>query len=188
MSQPRISRFIVAVLLLAAPVAAADVPEYESIAVQQRNGAYEMTVPVSRLVVSIPRGDLVLDKDATGGVKSPRYFYLKDDSQHLIISGWFDAEQGFSGIREFWEGETKQWLDNGHLQPQDVSFAKYSGWDAVLYDIPTPFGSNSHIRAHWLQAGMWIDLHLSITSGRPPAENRATLKSALKAIRVRLKE
>ena len=69
-----------------------------------------------------------------------------------------------------------------------MSIARYSDWEAVIYDIETPFGSNSNIRANWVQAGTWIDLHLSITSNRPPAENRAKLKSVLKSVRVRQKE
>ena len=59
---------------------------------------------------------------------------------------------------------------------------------ALLYDMALPGGSNSHLRAHWVQAGTWIDLHLSITSQRTSAENRALLKSVLKSIRVRQKE
>ena len=54
--------------------------------------------------------------------------------------------------------------------------------------MPTPFGSNAHIRAHWLQAGTWVDLHLSLTSERTARENHAQLKRVLKAIRVRQEE
>ena len=69
-----------------------------------------------------------------------------------------------------------------------MSFAKISDWEAVLYDMALPFGSNSHIRAQWVQAGTWIDLHLSITSDLTIAENRTKLKRVLKSISVRLKE
>ena len=86
--------------------------------------------------------------------------------------------QGFSGIREFWESETAQWRAMGLPDPQAVSFARYSDWEAVIYDIAFPSGSNTHIRAHWVQAGTWIDLHLSISTDRPIAENREKLKAS----------
>jgi hypothetical protein len=42
----------------------------------------------------------------------------------------------------------------------------------------------SHLRAHWVQAGTWIELHLSITSSRASADNRAALLALLGEIRV----
>ena len=163
-------------------------PDPESIFIQQTKGFYEVTVPASRIVAIIPRGDLVLGSNPTGAVENPRYFYFEDEAQQLIISGWFEPGQGFPGLKEFWESETTKWREGGLPAPQSVSFAKFSDWEAVIYDMPLPAGSNSHIRAHWLQAGTWIDLHLSITSERTPADNRRTLKSILKTIQVRQKE
>ena len=29
--------------------------------------------------------------------------------------------------------------------------------------MPAPVGNSTHIRAHWVQAGMWIDVQLSVT-------------------------
>lgn len=57
-----------------------------------------------------------------------------------------------------------------------------------MYDMALPFGANSHIRAHWVQAGTWIDLHLSITTERTIDENRAVLKRVLKSISVKQKQ
>ena len=188
MNQLRVMSFFLAAFLFATTVSADRAPESESIMIQQRNGAYELTVPVSRLVATIPRGDLVPVKNSSAAEESPQYFILEDDTLHLIISGWFVAEQGFPGFREYWEDRTNQWRDNGRPTPQAVSFARISGWDAILYDLATPFAANSHISAHWVQAGTWIDLHLSITSDRTTTENRAKLKSVLKTIQVRQKE
>lgn len=188
MSQLRALLFFSATLLFATTASADRFPESESIMIKQRDGVYELTVPVSRLIATIPRGDLVLPKNSAVAAGSPQYFILKDETLHLIISGWFVAEQGFPGVREFWEDRTNQWRDNGLPSPQAVSFARISGWDAILYDLSTPFGTNSHISAHWVQAGTWIDLHLSTTSDRTTTENRAKLKSVLKTVQVRLKE
>ena len=175
-------------LLLASTSDAARGPNPESIFTQQTKGSYELTVPVSNLVAIIPRGDLVLGSNPTMAVENPRYFFLEDAAQQLIISGWFEPEQGFLGLKEFWEGEKAKWRERGQPDPQAVSFARISDWEVVLYDMTLPTGSNSHIRAHWVQAGTWIDLHLSITSERTPAENRKKLKSILKAVQIRQKE
>ena len=43
---------------------------------------------------------------------------------------------------------------------------------------------SSHVRAHWVQAGTWIDLHLSTTTERSSAENRKKLKELLRTISV----
>lgn len=180
--------FFLVVSFFATTATADRVPESESIIIQQRNGAYELTVPASRLVATIPRGDLVLIKNSSAAEESPRYFILEDDTLHLIISGWFEAEQAFPGVREYWEDRTNQWRNTGRPTPQAVSFARISGWEAILYDLPLPFGANSHISAHWVQAGTWIDLHLSITSDRTTTENRAKLKSVLKTVQIRQKE
>ena len=113
---------------------------------------------------------------------------LEDAAQSLIISGWFEPDPDYPGITIFWEGQLKQWRDGGLPEPQAVSIARISDWDAVIYDMALPFARNSHIRAHLVQAGTWIDLHLSITSLGTTGQNRAKLKSALKAIRIRQKE
>lgn len=188
MSQLRALLFFSATLLFATTASADRFPESESIMIQQRDGVYELTVPASRLIATIPRGDLVLPTNSSAAEGSPRYFILKDDTLHLIISGWLVPGQGFPGIREFWADRTNQWRDNGRPAPEAVSFARISGWDAILYDLSTPFGTNSHISAHWVQAGTWIDLHLSITSDHTTTENRAKLKSVLKTVQIRQKE
>lgn len=165
--------------------AAAEVPASESIVMQQTNGAYVLTVPVSDLEVSIPRGTLAPAKDRTGGVDHPRYFFLEDTSQPLIVSGWFEPGAGFTDIRAFWDGEMRTWREQGLQAPRAVSFARISDWEAVIYEMALPSGTNSHIRAHWVQDGTWIDLHLSVSSDRTVAENRSLLKTILKSIRVR---
>src|SRR4051812_27038787 len=76
----------------------------ESIQITQGKEDYELTVPVSQLIMSIPTGGLSQKKTMSGGsTASPRYFYFEDNALHLIISGWFESEQGFMGVKRFWE-------------------------------------------------------------------------------------
>jgi hypothetical protein len=138
--------------------------------------------------MTIPEGGLSQEKNTRGGsTDSPRYFYLEDKALQLIISGWFEPSKGFRGIKSFWEDEIRAWKRGGLPEPHNILFTKIANWDAILYDISIPKGSNSHIRAHWLQAGTWIDIHLSMTSDRPSSEVRNTLQSLLKNIRVKEK-
>ncbi len=160
----------------------------ETIEISKREGAYELTVPVSRLIMTVPAKGLSQEKNARGGsADNPRYFYFEDNARHLIVSGWFEPSEGYPGIKTFWEDETTAWKRGGLPEPKDVVFSKIADWDAILYDISIPGGNNSHIRAHWLQAGTWIDIHLSMTSDRANAELRTALQSLLKTIQVKEK-
>jgi hypothetical protein len=160
----------------------------ETIEISKREGAYELTVPVSRLIMTIPAGGFSQGKNTRGGsTENPRYFYFEDTARHLIVSGWFESSEGYPGINAFWEDETRAWKSGGLPEPKDIVFTKIAGWDAIFYDISIPGKSNSHIRAHWLQAGTWIDIHLSMTSNRASAELRSALQSLLKTIQVKEK-
>jgi hypothetical protein len=160
----------------------------ETIEITKSEGAYELTVPVSRLVMAIPAGGLSQGKNTRGGsADHPRYFSFEDQTRHLIISGWFEPAKSFPGIKAFWADETNEWKRAGLPEPKDVLFTKIADWDAILYDISIHGRSNSHLRAHWLQAGTWIDIHLSMTSDRPSSEVRAALQSLLKTIQVKEK-
>ena len=137
-------------------------------------GNYVLTLPVSRLVVTIPKGGLVIATNTRGGsADSPRYFYFEDKALHLLISGWFESDEGYPGIKQFWANETAEWKRSGLPPPRDVTFVQLGDWNAIIYDEDIPIGKNSHIRAHWLQAGTWIDIHLSLTADLPQKEIRA---------------
>lgn len=179
---------ILAVALAVAATCVAAAPPSQSIAVETTEAAYALSVPVSRLALTIPRGNLVLKSNAIGGATdNPRYFYFEDPTLHLIISGWFEPAQGFSGIEAFWKAETTAWKQNGLPEAQKVTFEKIGNWDTIIYELKTPRGTNSHIRAHWVQAGTWIDIHFSITSERTAEENRKLLSSSLEALAVKEK-
>lgn len=168
--------------------ASADQPD--RLKIREANGSYELTVPVSELVLTIPaRGLLPAPDNAAASVNGPRYFMFDDKQSGLVVSGWFEPAQAFQGIRKFWESETAAWQQKGLPAPRNVVFEKIGQWDAISYDIQLPAGGNSHIRAHWLQAGTWIDVHLSYTSQRVnAAESKARLLAMLKAIQVQKKK
>ena len=81
-----------------------------------------------------------------------------------------------------------EWRRRGVPEPQNVSFVKIDGWDATLYELEVgPGVTNTHIRAHLVQAGTWVDVHLSVTTRDTIEQNRGKLIAYLRAIRVREK-
>lgn len=89
-----------AVIVLLVPLSALSqkVAESERLVLMDKGATYELTVPVSRLAMTIPKGGFRPSKPDAGST-SPRYFYLQDPDSALIISGWFEPEQAFSGMR-----------------------------------------------------------------------------------------
>ncbi len=148
--------------------------------------AYELTVPAGRLVMTLPKGGLTRANNPFGGAANhPRYFYFVDHKAFLNLSGWFEPQRKFTSVKALWEGETKEWARRGLPQPKDVSFQKIDNWQVVVYDMPSPTGSSVHVRAHWVQAGTWIEMHISITSKSTSAESRAKMLELIKGIPVR---
>ena len=157
----------------------------QSIQINETADSYELSVPISRLIMTVPKAGLKQDKDVKGGsTEGPTYFNFQDRTLNLVISGWFEPEGAFVGIEKFWQRETEAWSRRGLPAPQRVTFQKIEGWEAIVYDIPFSLGSNSHIRAQWVEAGTWIDVHMSITSEHPSSESRDKLTAVLKAIKV----
>lgn len=166
-------------------------PPEQGIAVSSTPQGYELTVPVSRLVMTLPAGHLEQADGPEGAAAgSPRYFYFRDRAQGLILSGWFEPADSYPGVQTFWKNETAGWKKNGLPDPVDVSFEKSGNWDTVAYDMamPVPHATDAHLRAEYVQAGTWIDLHLSMTSSLPSAQAREKLLGILKTIIVREKQ
>jgi hypothetical protein len=164
-----------------APVELAD----DALRIAQGDRHFELWVPASRIYMTVPRAKLAPTRNPFGGAAgNPRYFYFTDRAFNL--SGWFEPAEKFAGARKHWERDTAAWKERGVPQPNDVVFAKVGGWKAVYYDHAMPGGAtNSHIRAHWVQAETWIDVHLSITSNAPSAQLREALTTFLQAMSVR---
>jgi hypothetical protein len=170
------------------PLLAAD---SAAIQVTETNQAYELTVPVSRLVLTIPKADFTraeTDQGGTGG--SPRYFVFRHKSLNLTIDGWFEPAERFPGLKKVWEEKLNVFTRTGRRPPEEVSLAKIGRWKSVTYVIPDPALPliTSEISAHWLQAGTWIELHLSLTSPQTDKESAAKLEKLLKTIQVKEKK
>ncbi len=162
-----------------------DSSQATTLQIEESAGNYVLSVPVSRLVMTIPKGKLTAKVNRAGGsADSPRYFYFEDKDSPLFISGWFESDEGFPGIKQFWANETAAWKRGGLPEARDVTFTQLGDWNAVIYEINSPVGRNSHIRAHWVQAGTWIDIHLSLTADLSQKELREKLQSVLKTISV----
>jgi hypothetical protein len=160
----------------------------EALEIIESSSAYRLSVPVSELTLSFPRGNWSRqDKSALGaGTANPRYFYFEDaNEESLILSGWFEPERLFSGsAAKQWQKDAAALKKTPAPEPVNVTFEKVGGWDTVMYDHLMGKVVSSHVRAHWVQAGTWIDIHISTTTYRSSAENRKKLKSLLRAITV----
>ena len=167
---------------LVSTVAAGQDAASQRLAIAEKNGAYELSVPVSRLVMTVPKGQLVATQPAASS-GNPRYFSFDDKKAALVLSGWFEPEQEFKGLDAFWAGEQRGLTQNG-IRIENIVKDKIQNWQVVLYEIRLPGGRSSNMRAEFVQAGTWIDLHLSITSNRSEAENQAALRKVLETIRV----
>lgn len=155
----------------------------DALRVIERQRGYELWVPSSRIYMDLPRTRQMARGPRTGGATDhPRYFYFRD--RLFNVSGWFEPAPKFKGMQEFWASETRAWQQSGLPPPIDPVFRKIGEWDAVFYDQSTPLGINSHLRAHWLQAGTWIDIHVSLTGTQPSEKMREVLESYLKGVLV----
>ncbi len=176
---------LVASSVVITQMAGAATPVDQQLAITQSDDSFRLSVPVSRLVMTIPRGDFtVVHESGSGGAASSRYFHFEDAPHGIIMSGWFESAQSYGGIKQFWKGETDAWKKNHLPSPKDTSIVKIDKWDAVLYDIKVPEGSNTHIRSEWVELGTWIDVHISVTTTEPIDAARARAMNVLKSIRI----
>jgi hypothetical protein len=125
----------------------------------------------TKIKLLIPSKNLKEVKEQRGGGQSnPGYFYFIDTKINLHMSGWFEPAEKFQydGSMEFWASEYSRYRKEDVLNSE---FKKSGIWELFIYDIPVPKefpnACSSHMRAHFLQDGIWIDLHLSITANKP---------------------
>src|SRR5947209_1844686 len=144
---------LVAAGVVITPLAGAAPPADQQLAIVEANDSFRLSVPVSRLVMTLPHGNFTVVKESgSGAAVSSRCFHF-EDAHGIIISGWFESAQSYGGIRQFWKGETDAWKKNHLPNPRDTSIVKIDNWDAILYDIKVPGGSNTHIRGEWVELG-----------------------------------
>ncbi len=161
----------------------------DALQITQTEQAYVLTVPASRLVMRIPLNGLALTNSAIGGpTDNPRYFHFRDDTKQVIISGWVESDQGFPGLQKIWADEVTVSKKNGLPDAQRVTFGRMGNWETIAYERAVPNSTNSHLHAHWVQAGTWIDLHVSLTTNGSSQDARAKLESLLRTIVVSQKK
>jgi hypothetical protein len=151
----------------------------------------ELTVPVSRLILSFPKGSLAaVAGERTGAQAHPRYFHYADANSGLVVSGWIESSDAFEGFRKFWIGELAAMKKSG-MPPTTPPVAVEAGeWIGIAYEIALPGTTdvtNTHIRAELLRAGTWADLHISLTTAESVPVAREKLARFLKSITVREK-
>ena len=159
----------------------------DGIQIDQRGNDYVLTVPVSNIILNIPKGDFVLSTPpiVKGSTANPRYFYFEDNSSGIILSGWFEPSERFTGVKE----PSVAKLGDMVLTHSNVVFGKVGAWKTVAYDTPTPIPTivNANLQAHLVQAGTWVELHLSAHQDRPISEQRDLLAKIIQSIRIQEK-
>ncbi len=178
--------FVISLLALMIPACLIGCAGYAtSVHTHERFGEYIVELPASNLRVIIPQKGFVQKDAKESGNNNPQYFCFADNARNIIISGWFIPEENFPGVHQFWEKETKAYEQHGAPKPEDVVFEKTGNWGLIFYDVHNSKLTNAHVRAHWVQAGTWIDLHLSITTKASSSEARSRLKEVLNTIQVK---
>jgi len=151
--------------------------------------SYTIATIASKVSLVVPKGRLVQHtRDTSGNEYPPHYFYLSDLSdpaRTLILSGWFEKASQFPGIDEYWRQTLASDAAKGLPRRVDVRFSKDRGADVIEYQVVLPELSgrtNSHLIAHWVEEGTWVELHASLTSKLPVAENQAQLEDFFHSI------
>ena len=152
----------------------------------------ELTVPVSRLILSFPKGKLAaVTEERSGAQVHPRYFFYADAESKLQVSGWIESEREFDGFKTFWR-KLKAAMKESGLEPVETPTPlQEGGWVGIAYDLKPAADSGvvaSNIRAELLQADTWVDLHISIVTDGRAAEAREELMKFLKDIAVQEKD
>lgn len=125
-----------------------------------------LSVPVSRITISLPRGNLQRNGGPnTGSAASPRYFRFDDPKHGLIVSGWFENANQFEGFDKFWKAEFQSMRKNGVNVKGMPDGVRVGPWIAAAYDVDVGAlkGANTHLRSELVEAGTWVDLHISVT-------------------------
>ena len=181
----RASNILGVTLLLLSGAVLADSPEDSSVVTTIGEDKIEITVPASKLLLTIPKGGFGdVDAARSGAQKNPRYFNLADLDKGLVISGWIEPASAFAGFKKFWEGEFGAMKKSGMVPTGEPVPMNTGDWVAMAYEFPLPAGNgtNSHLRAELVKDGTWVDLHISITGSMTVPEARAATLGLLRSI------
>jgi hypothetical protein len=90
-------------LLLVGAIQAQDSAVATRLTVTESGGNYVVTIPVSQLTLTFPKGGFTKAGSPGGAATtSSNYFSLGDDDRAMYASGWFSPAAGFSDIKAFW--------------------------------------------------------------------------------------
>jgi hypothetical protein len=145
----------------------------------------DFTVPESRILLRMPAIGLEPKGGPRAGAASnPGYFHLARREPMLIVSGWLEPASRYSGLKAFWDEESRSPAYAGAGAPRKVDFLREGAWEVVAFEIPLAGAVSVHVRAERVEAGTWIDLHLSTTDARAAEALRGELLEVLRSIRV----
>lgn len=175
----RLFLLLIAALLQACGSAPTSTPETPGqadlnppILVSDKGDRFDLSVSLSDITMSLPKGALRRENNNLGGATaSRRYFYFTDSS--AVVSGWFEGRPRYTDLRGRWRSEMEGLRRQGLPGPTDVEDVQVGPMKGILYTFLTPQGSSSHLRSTYLSPGTWVDLHLSFTSSATPSETRA---------------
>ena len=154
-----------------------------SVAIIEGDSNYEITVPQSRLILKIPEKGLKCSEGQPASA-SPRYFNLKNNGAGVNVSGWFEPTEQFPGNQTYWAHIERNW-PKGVPAAQRVSFTKEGSWEVIWYYVVRETGTQQNAHASRVEAGTWIDLHISVFPFTP--EQAQDILTFLKSIQVETK-
>ena len=167
------------------PAAAVDAPS-STLVVTATDDSFELSVPMSKLTLVFPRGDLArVDQSGTGATASPRYFQFFDRKHGLVVSGWFESASSWAGFQRFWQGEFGAMKKIGVPIRQAPEVVETDPWQAVAYDVDLSKGTSANVRAELVRAGTWVDVHISVSSDGPPVDAREQAIHFLKSVLIK---
>jgi hypothetical protein len=126
-----------------------------SITAKEFGNSIELTVPASKVKMTIPKLEFVKQNNSGN---SYRYFNYWDTNEQLGISGWFEPKSLYKGTQFHWEQFLAKWKGN---QPTNVSFEKLDNWEVIRYNIDVQGCSQSNAKAFRVQNETWLEIHVS---------------------------
>lgn len=163
------------------------IPDNDSVQVRTRSSTYVVKPPYSKISLHIPKGRLSKKPFGQAGeTYNPAYFHFADDEINLVVSGTFRPAKVFPGTKTLWECQVQEWVSRDLPVPQDVLFEDVGAWQVIIYDLTVADSHGSHLRAHWVKEGIWIDLHLSKASRQKDVGAKSRLLGLLRRIRVEI--
>jgi hypothetical protein len=147
-----------------------------------------ITVPVSKVELSIPRGSLTrYEEPGRGATASPRYFQFRDDANSLVVSGWFESESSWQSWKKFLAGEFADLIKGEYPPSKDPESVTADPWHGFSYDVDLKSAKSANLRVELFKAGTWIDLHISVTGVGSIADARSQAMAFLKTVEVKKK-